>query len=115
VINKLRSIYQDPADEKVLGLLSDTSGLEPKVILSTRREKTIIKSNNQSCEVSFDTVIYLFPKITLPVREIEIEGSEEFDKIRNHISDSFEHGRWPSIERSIKSKYEHGLEIGGLI
>ena len=38
VINKLRSIYQDPADEKVLGLLSDTSGLSQRLFFQ-REEK----------------------------------------------------------------------------
>jgi inorganic triphosphatase YgiF len=115
VSRKLRSIYQDPADEAVLNLLSESADLRPVVILFTHREKFMVKKEKKSCEISFDTVSYLYPKTSLPIRELEIEGPRDFDNIRKHVIDKYGHGRWKTVEKSASSKFEGGLEIGGLI
>lgn len=112
---KLTSIYQDPVDEDVINLIKTPEALRPVLILTNHRETLEIKLGKQKCEVAFDTYAYLFPVASAPVYELEIEGSKEFDTIRDYIYKKYGHGRWQTIGLSTMSKFENGLKLGGMI
>lgn len=112
---KVKSIYQDPVDETVIYLLNNTLMLKPCVIILNHREKFIVSNGKSECEIAFDTASSLFPVISQPLRELEIEGSKEYDRIRTYVVDKFGHGRWHALEKSETSKFEFGLKAGGLI
>ena len=112
---KLTSIYQDPVDEEVINLLKTPEILKPVLILTNHRESLEIKLGTQKCEIAFDTYAYLFPTASTPVYELEIEGSKEFDTIRDYIYKKYGHGRWQTIGLATMSKFENGLRLGGMI
>jgi len=112
---KLTSIYQDPVDEDVINLIKTPEVLSPVLILTNHREMLEIKLGKQKCEVAFDTYAYLFPTASAPVYELEIEGSKEFDTIRDYIYKKYGHGRWQTIGLTTMSKFENGLRLGGMI
>lgn len=115
VAKKVKSIYQSPVDETVINLLKNVDLLKPCVIILNHREKCIVTKGENECEIAFDTASSLFPVISQPFRELEIEGSKDFDKIRLYVVEKFGHGRWHAIEKSETSKFEFGLKAGGLI
>lgn len=115
VTKKAKSIYQNPVDEKVIGLIGEHVQLSPVVIILNCRSRHIIENKKSVCEMSFDTATAIFPVISRQMRELEIEGSKDFDKIRLHVMEKYGHGRWKAVEKSAKSKFEFGLKVGGLI
>lgn len=112
---KLTSIYQDPVDEEVIGLVKTPELLKPVLILTNHRESLEIRSGSQKCELAFDTYAYLYPVTTAPVHELEIEGPKEFDTIRSYIFNKYGHGRWQTVGLTTMSKFENGLRLGGMI
>ncbi|NTU60839.1 MAG: hypothetical protein HGA95_00665 [Caldiserica bacterium] len=115
VAKKVKSIYQSPVDETVINLINNVDQLMPSVIILNHREKCIISNGRNECEIAFDTASSLFPVISRPFRELEIEGPKDFDNIRLYVVEKYGHGRWRAIERSETSKFEFGLKAGGLI
>lgn len=115
VTKKAKSIYQNPVDEKVIGLIENHIQLSPAVIILNSRTRYIVDNGKSKCELSFDTATSLYPVVSGQIRELEIEGSQDFDNIRMYVYEKFGHGRWKAVEKSATSKFEFGLKAGGLI
>jgi hypothetical protein len=115
VNKKVKSIYQSPMDEKVIELINKSELLSPVVIILNTRSKYNISCGNSNGEIAFDTATSLYPVVSKQMRELEIEGPRDFDKIREYIINEYGHGRWKAVQASTASKFEFGLKAGGLI
>ncbi len=115
VKKKLKSIYQDPADEKAIEVLSNPDKLWPVVILSKSRTDFVIESEGKVGALSIDAYVYLLPKPSETFWELEIEGGSFLEPLRELVIKKYAKGKNPVLGASHKSKFETGLTIGGAL
>lgn len=113
VKKKLKSIYQDPADEKAIEMLSNPEKLEPVVILSKSRTDYVVESKGKEGVLSIDAYVYLLPRPSETFWELEIEGGSFLRLVREHIVKKYTKGKNPVLGVVNKSKFETGLATGG--
>ena len=112
---KLRSIFQNPSDEKAIDILSKIESLRPVIILTKSRLNFKINQNKHVGCLSLDNYSYLLPKVFENITELEIEGGSFLDQLRQLVINKFSKGRNPTIGLSDKSKFETGLTLGGIV
>jgi hypothetical protein len=113
VTSKLRSIFQDPADEKAIEILSVPANLSPVVAVTKGRMIVEFSKGSQKGLLAFDSYTYIIPLLKGPFFELEIEGPSAFDALRQDIITRFGKGRNPYLGVAHKSKFLLGLANGG--
>ncbi|NLI40119.1 MAG: CYTH domain-containing protein [Caldisericales bacterium] len=113
VTKKLKSIFQDPADETALKVLSDPEKLVPVVVLTKGRKTREISCSKGCGQFAFDTYTYIFPKTSNVFKEIEIEGPSFLDSLRQAIEKKFVKNKNPALGPTKKSKFLTGLDGEG--
>jgi len=113
VTKKLKSIFQDPADETTLKLLSEPEKLLPVVVLTKGRKTREVCCSKGCGQIAFDTYTYVFPKTSNVFSEIEVEGPVFLDPLRQAIEKKFVKNKNPTLGPSQKSKFLLGLNNGG--
>lgn len=113
VKGKLKSIFQDPADEKAIEILSAPDNLAPVVVVTKGRMIVEFSKGSQKGLLAFDAYTYIIPQLKGPFFELEIEGPSAFDGLRQDIIKKFGKGKNPFLGVAHKSKFLLGLANGG--
>lgn len=113
VKSKLKSIFQDPADEKVIEILSMPDKLSPLVVVTKGRIIIGISKENQKGLLAFDAYTYIIPILKGPFFELEIEGPSTLNPLRQAIIKKFGKGKSPCLGIAHESKFLFGLKNGG--
>lgn len=113
VKGKLKSIFQDPADEKAIEILSSPESLVPVVVVTKGRTVVEISKGAQKGLLAFDAYTYIIPHLAGPFFELEIEGPSFFDALRQDIIKKFGKGKSPLLGIAHESKFLFGLKHGG--